>query len=888
MVPLFLQKMDLQNNITDGASMATTSDSTSELARATPTVPAQRRFLWKPSADVKQVDISALVDEEEEEEETVRLEDKNANDASPSVKPAATGSFKPAAAGSFKPDTRRFGDITAPVSDIETTFKLKGFKVPGPADYPIVYTGESTSLQLVFHEVQVPTKVNNQSLSHLCLICAELGLDKKVYSGVPSNQKSHLKQHANSEFRFHRLKQLQGKILRIADGRAPTQANTLLRFTVKPPVDDAVSAYHSSLVKYVISAGLPISTVTSSPFRELMRAANNVPQGVPLKLGRSAFCTKVLARFDDYWRSFYQSVASDDCCSWSVVFDGWDWGKKHKILGATAIVLSQCENGLTLGKFPLIFRLLRGNPAYNDDDEEYMPMATISSADDMSTVILGTLQERAALNQVRVPFDKFVGGKGDGASNAVNCSEALNENADALSAITAAVPQDRGIVQAEVRCLAHALGLAIKDAIGYPKRKPESEVPPGPGDDVLDFFKKVRSAVKSISDAKCWLYLQERARTLGRKPPHAVHLDMEVRWLSFYHMIDEFVGNIPVYQSLQSYMPSLELPCFEPIEITAMRELVAVMKPLMEATIFLETSAYPTTPYVLPMIACILQTYIVKDPTGLFAVPTATSGSLAANAMSQVFEVSTKDGMDDRAVSSMTPIARDFTVVLAKHLQYRLCTIRKNLNAIDLLAAWTDPFGRGTIHYWCQRPDIEELCKRIVATYAEGTSQVSQLPQGAVASSSTSTGSSSRCVTVNLKRQRLTPTLNRFSDKCEAFEDQAAESIACALHLGDGQDFIFNIGCIIKASKVINALAFWTPDRRKRFPATFKAAAICAGSASHSCLQESVFSSANDTLSTRRRRLTQTPELLEALVVLRYALNCSRFEHEREEEEEEE
>jgi hypothetical protein len=68
----------------------------------------------------------------------------------------------------------------------------------------------------------------------------------------------------------------------------------------------------------------------------------------------------------------------------------------------------------------------------------------------------------------------------------------------------------------------------------------------------------------------------------------------------------------------------------------------------------------------------------------------------------------------------------------------------------------------------------------------------------------------------------------------------------------------------------------------KKFPSFFKVNQVTLALPSTSCFQESIFSSAGATLTDRRRRLIESPDLLEATTLLRYI--CAVAAREQQEE----
>lgn len=71
-----------------------------------------------------------------------------------------------------------------------------------------------------------------------------------------------------------------------------------------------------------------------------------------------------------------------------------------------------------------------------------------------------------------------------------------------------------------------------------------------------------------------------------------------------------------------------------------------------------------------------------------------------------------------------------------------------------------------------------------------------------------------------------------------------------------------------------NPVEFWSLHNASKFPHIHRIIMYTLAFQASSIFQESVFSSAKDTLTSRRRQLLENAELLEQVVVLRYALNA--------------
>lgn len=208
--------------------------------------------------------------------------------------------------------------------------------------------------------------------------------------------------------------------------------------------------------------------------------------------------------------------------------------------------------------------------------------------------------------------------------------------------------------------------------------------------------------------------------------------------------------------------------------------------------------------------------------------------------------------------------ARTLLESLRRHLDYRLRTTRENNNVVEVLACFCDPFA----HLWAKAlftREQYEVIDRIVVAFA-----------------------TPKDVQAGERRNVSQPPLKRFAwdDRDEPKPPQTSADLRLREELASFKTTGFElfpnaieadltVGAVIAAAKRVNPLVFWTEAQRSKFPMLFKVAGALAGASCHSCLQESVFSSANDTLTSRRKRLLESPDLFEALVVMRYALSLN-------------
>jgi hypothetical protein len=817
---------------------------------------------------------------------------------------------------SLLPDKRDPTQIEKTVSlNDSTKIRLKTTYKVAPGDIQ-VHVDNRRHLSKIFIELETPVvivKDNGKSKkgkgpvtkTHVCLLCLELGVEGYLYSKVETNQQNHLTtSHVGSKINFYRIKELLHKSASVY-GSDPAAGVQLTLDLLSRKSEDPFQSYVQHMVRAVIKAGLSPTFLQDKEFRNAMQAAREVPHGLSMDIGRKAAHDEIMKQYDDLYRTFFLAIRSARCLSWSIVCDGWDMGKKHKILGATAVVLLEGEAGLEQRKFPLIFRSLVGKSSMDEDTDTYGEIKTLSSAEDMADLIVDRLESRGNTFGASMTYLKFTGAKGDGAANAVKCTKLLNKKAVLAKTIEKELPSSMHL--SEHRCLAHNLGLAIKGSLGFLSASEDededhnddtvakkSEIPLGPPQTVLRIMTKLRAVVGAATEAKAWAELVNAAAISSLSEPTAVHLDMKVRWLSYFNMLTGFLRNQDQFRSVTKGNLA-----FSKDELRFLQEQEALLQPLVDATRFMETSRFPVTPFVLPLLFSLLAKYKAidsADPSSpmfsLSHLPDVARSKvgLATDAPEKLEESTFFVGKVAMKVGAMCEDARAFAASLQRHLYFRLVKDRKNVNALELLAARCDPFGCVTFSTWAKNFDLQSkvttLATNVLAdnTGAKADEKVEQAEPSeasaskklrlvdpdavsvSVCSSSSSHGSRPTPIKSLLKCSHA----STFEIEMKEFTEECAVLVPEAL----GQPTMLSIAHVIDAANKLSPLVFWTPPRRERFPNIFRIAAIALGHASHTCLQESVFSPANDTLSSRRRRLVESQDFLEALVILRYYNNC--------------
>lgn len=360
-------------------------------------------------------------------------------------------------------------------------------------------------------------------------------------------------------------------------------------------------------------------------------------------------------------------------------------------------------------------------------------------------------------------------------------------------------------------------------------------------------------------------------------------MDMEVRWLSTFYMIKRFAKCFPVFEQWRATNRKNDTElCFSNVDLALLQQLEAILEPLILATTMLETSNVPTAQVVLPMIYAICATYGIN--VGQHGI---LEGIDESDRFRHIKHLKFTVSKENVAVTDMHATAQSFVRCLQKHLYYRLIKLRSNQNGPELLACYVDPLFNRYFNKLCdenQREDIPKSLDSVIEAFARNSAGSAKTKISAVANQvqhsqiddafrialdESEDSSDDELQSYTREKKKFRKECIKFQDRILTTETRSAITIPI-------------LASLMKKSKV---LEFWDADRRSRFPSFYKVSKVMLAVVSTSCRQESVFSSAGDTLTSRRRRLVANPDLLEALVVMRcvYSLKYSSSEIEDEE-----
>jgi hypothetical protein len=493
-----------------------------------------------------------------------------------------------------------------------------------------------------------------------------------------------------------------------------------------------------------------------------------------------------------------------------------------------------------------------------------MPLATIESADDIVRLV------RTKLVDLGIPRDKLLGASGDGAPNAVKAAHDL----------TLASPLVREAFEVDdwplfvPACLTHTLGLCLKYVLGMVTvpAGTVSEIPHSAGTVILEIVAKARKIAQFFLQAKRWAQLEQAAAEQGMPEVKMVSVDMDVRWMSTYLMLSSMqTFCIAVNHFVAKHKDTLDEDVVEdlhysPSDRHKLHCVVAVLRPLGELTKFCDTTRVPLGAYALPLILHVLNFYGVNVAAGILDQDAVMQGADAE--CSFLYRNLETGVLEPKAPDQLTNAARTLVDKVRQHLHFRLVHKRANLNVFNLLATYLDPLAAQFFTHICgsatRAASIEAHLKAVVSKLCPAASRSGHAPAHEAA--------------------------GHLPDKSPSIFKSVPGNAATMLGSAEDEFTIFRrvgisssdhgqLSSFMRAVANFSPFEFWSQtSNQKSFPSIFKAARHLLSLGATSILQESVFSSAGDTLASRRCRLVGSPKLIEALVLYRYTMALEKVD----------
>lgn len=168
-----------------------------------------------------------------------------------------------------------------------------------------------------------------------------------------------------------------------------------------------------------------------------------------------------------------------------------------------------------------------------------------------------------------------------------------------------------------VPCFAHTLNLVTETAVSHEKIEP--------------IIKKVRGVVKYIKNSVIMSDKLRKAQMDNNVPEGKMRkmiLDVKTRWNSTYYMVERFLDLLKIVSQLLIEEPSSpEMP--NAVEIDALRNLAAILRPFEFATSEISGEKYVTMSKIIPMVNT-LTTHLLNFKSNDPAIETVRKVLLAA------------------------------------------------------------------------------------------------------------------------------------------------------------------------------------------------------------------------------------------------------------------
>ena len=743
-----------------------------------------------------------------------------------------------------------------------------------------------------FLKLKVGAVLKGRTVTHFCPICYQKGVKKgALYSKSNlSKHRAHHEKH-NEKITISYVKELEGvvydftglvkKAAELDIGTVMKKGSSLARTALDPE-----SALLRATSEFICAHGLSLDVCESPAFDNLVRAAQSLPSAASRVVGRIAIRKDILTIRQLHFVALVRNLERAEAVT--IGSDAWNWGKRRKILGGFIRFVIPYEDGLRQIQSPFLFAQLKGvsrdadaessldsadadgESSSDDDNVHELPFQTLESAED----IYHYMKEK--LTSLCVNTSKIIHSCGDSAPNALKGANLLLQESELRDTL---FENFGASYETVMGCTAHMAGNCLKYALGVatPSNPENSNIPVGSGLNLRKFIAKIRDATAKSSEPVHWALLTAIAQTQGyMKCLVTVNVDMKVRWMSTFNMLEKFNRLYPVIREL--YKANKDSPDagwmhFKKSERKLAVEIVEVLKPVAAMTTFLDTTTKPIVGLILPLIVMSLNHYGMDIRQGIMSRDESVQFDDAFHlefelevAVDLVFEPATIT----RAYADFEAETQDLVDVIREHLYYRFVTRRANCNLIELVATYIDPLANPLFQLACG-PDYERhkaavwvILRRLLEKARKNdvhecapepmAPPPPKISKRTVSFPGRGTGAAGSAEAVG---EALTREVTEF------------ENFAAAYVGGTAMD----LAMFLTEAEKHNPLDFWTRARRLKFPTIYAANLIFLSATNTSIFQESLFSSAGDTLTSRRFRLADSPDTLEAVTIMRYVLN---------------
>ena len=722
----------------------------------------------------------------------------------------------------------------------------------------------------------------------ICLVCLELGENSFYFSKDSGNMSKHHRGHITKlgdtkELRFERIEELQGTMFTFQSGSA--QQTLPFEMVARTGPESPLQKYQRAIARMIVGLGLPMSLVEEDLFREMLTCRDKLSPGVDKTVGKQLLRSTTDLLWKEFVVSCTQLLERRQTRSFSLVFDGWDWGMANKITGVSMRVSSTDDLGNPKSEIiPIMFRLMKSEVESSNGDLQIS--STLSTADSTADMILNELTMR------NFPMTKLLNMTGDGANNAVNASVKVTARATGVGKHVRDITS-RHAFEREAACLAHLAGNCGKGILDLLERGKKTTIPDPASKTVLDMVANVRAVCILLNKPTVHAQYNKMCE-IFRLPYRTIRLDMQVRWTSTFEMLADALYS---FQSIKKYVVNIDKECPECLRtfishesFLLLSQCVAALTPLMDFIEFLDTTKFCLTPYVLPCLMLICGKYMVIDSErSLLFAPRDKDTKLwqekKFERMDLVFVVCDQDGNSEKMkVWHMHPEIQNLvTMVIPEHMYYRFVHQRCNNNIVELVAMACNPCSAIFLPTLCTNVGVGDCFERTQEAIVELIALWTVNEKGSLDTGSSSDEESevdkemeveADVGIVLLKRPRLVPA----TSQCQAQGDKLSISDQLVEMQSIDKQTLFSISSFIKRVKLFEESSWWTNPSKSRkwrgqcpkdyLPEVYEAALILNSTNPTSIFQESVFSTASAKLNSRRKRLLESPDRLEQLVVL--------------------
>lgn len=631
--------------------------------------------------------------------------------------------------------------------------------------------------------------------------------------------------------------------------------------------DDLVTA----IGHWVCDTGQPLDVTERDSFREVVRTAMRLCNDKDALIGAFAVRHKILDLAEDY-RSFIASLIKElPDHSVFVAFDGWDG--VGKIIGITISFTAVIDTTLEYFSVPIGFK--EGD--YNEDT------GTEMGAPEIREYLVESLQEFSSRG-----IDLIAGVKADNAMR-----KAIAElNEPGLEYYTSKSHLFHDIDSDWFNgCLSHEVDLVAAYGTGKKTGKTQGKhngIPLGPSREVTNVIGEARQLMKWLASDKNYKIAKQVAQANFEKMYKSI-LSNDTRWSSEFSMLFRCLQ----LRGLMKNIPHVPL-VHNDQKILLLCEILAIVTPIdLILQKISQTTSKPFGFATLPLVYFTLIYYGFEMPNGLFYLSEISIPSdevlkekvnlYPLNFTNRISKVVLQYPLLDspekkvaKKLGEFSAAGFEFFRCFLNHIKYRLVTQRGNRYYFEICSLFLDPMMKKYAKVICGIGNGQFNYSKLMAEVRSFLSR-------------TETPPNTPEKTQQIASAEKVPNYDEYGPVPDIQEEEEHSEEKDELEIFTKQDFFrgtdaptsvpeiyktkaaYTLFGFLEIFEWYNSLLFWS-DRvhQKTFPNIFRRNKVLLAYLSSDAVSECLFSTANNTLGTKRWNLRHSPKLMQSIVTLRH------------------